>query len=393
MIKADNMMKKKSGYISLLLAGFLFTQCGNADSFTVTGLLTGGENDTLVVEEMVENGIQPLQSLYTDENGRFTYTDTATNPRFLFLHVNDIYISLLVLNNQQIDLSADLSRFNETYRVSGSRESELIWDLNREMQRAALALDSLGSAYEAKRDAESSQAADNWFRSAYQNLIEDQRDFIQSFLNEHYDSPASLMALSHQLNQQPILNPAADFAYFARVDSALTAQYPESRMVKTLHTWVVGQQQQQAARETENQSVGIGVLAPDFSLPDPDGQEISLSSLRGKYILLDFWAAWCAPCRRENPNLVRAWTKYKDKGFDILQVSLDRTREDWVGAIEADNLTWTHVSDLQYWSSPIAKLYYVQSIPASFLLDPEGRIIARNLRGPALEQKLKEVLK
>ena len=370
----------------------LLSKCGKPGSFTVSGTLAGAENDTIVLEEMVENGINPVSSVYTDAKGQFTFTDTAANPRFLFLHIDNTYISLLVLNGQQIQLSADLNDYNNTYTVKGSRECELIWDLNREMQSAAIRLDSLATEYSVRRTAEESAEADAWFSNQYQGLIADQREFIRGFLNENYDSPASLMALSHQLNQQAVLNPTNDFAYFAKVDSALTAQYPESGMVKTLHTWVVGQQQQKAIREAENQSVGIGSEAPEIKLQDPDGNTIALSSLRGKYVLLDFWAAWCAPCRRENPNLVRAYAKYKDKGFEIFQVSLDRTKEDWVGAIQADNLTWTHVSDLKYWSSPVAKLYYINSIPASFLLDPQGKIVAKNLRGPSLEEKLKELL-
>lgn len=379
-------------FISVLTAGLL-SQCSQPEEFTITGQLTGAENDTIFLEEMVENGINKVQEVYADANGNFSLTDTAANPRFLFLHIDNIYISLLVLNGQQINLSADLSDYNNTFTVSGSRESELIWDLNQEMQQAAIKLDSLARIYTEKKTQVDSQEADTWFSGQYQELIQDQREFIREFLNENYDSPASLMALSHQLNQQAVLNPTSDFAYFAKVDSALTDQYPESRMVRTLHNWVVGQKQQRAVQAAENSAVGIGSEAPDIKLPNPDGETIALSSLRGKYVLLDFWAAWCAPCRRENPNLVRAYAKYKDKGFEIFQVSLDRKKEDWVGAIQADNLNWTHVSDLQYWSSPAAKLYYVSSIPASFLIDPNGMIIAKNLRGPALESKLKEVLK
>ena len=135
----------------------------------------------------------------------------------------------------------------------------------------------------------------------------------------------------------------------------------------------------------------IGGQAPDFTQKTPGGQDFSLSDLRGKVVLIDFWASWCGPCRRENPNVVRLYETYKEKGFDILGVSLDRTEAPWLQAIEQDKLTWHHVSDLQGWSNEVAQAYGVRSIPHTVLVDGEGRILARNLRGEALEQKLKEL--
>lgn len=135
-------------------------------------------------------------------------------------------------------------------------------------------------------------------------------------------------------------------------------------------------------------SVNEGVMAPEINLATPEGPNLALSSLRGKYVLIDFWASWCGPCRRENPNVVKTYANYKDKGFEIYGVSLDQNREAWLKAIETDKLVWKHVSDLQYWSSAGAQAYQVNSIPQTFLLDPAGRIIAKGLRGAALDQYL-----
>ena len=139
--------------------------------------------------------------------------------------------------------------------------------------------------------------------------------------------------------------------------------------------------------------VEIGVLAIDFSEKDPKGNIIKLSDYKGKYVLLDFWASWCAPCRKENPNLVKTYHQFKDKGFDILAVSLDHSKENWIKAIDKDQLSWKHVSDLKFWDSKAAKLYGIRNIPSNVLIDPSGKIIARNLRGEELINKLEEVFK
>lgn len=139
-------------------------------------------------------------------------------------------------------------------------------------------------------------------------------------------------------------------------------------------------------------NVQVGSVAPDFTLPDVDGNPISLSSYRGKYVLVDFWAAWCPDCRKENPNIVAAWKKYKDSNFDVLGVSLDRTKDQWVAAIEKDQLTWTHVSDLKDWNSDVALLYAIRWVPTSFILDPNGVILAVGLEGEDLLKKLEEIL-
>lgn len=141
--------------------------------------------------------------------------------------------------------------------------------------------------------------------------------------------------------------------------------------------------------------VGIepGNTAPDISLPDPEGNIIKLSSLRGKYVLLDFWASWCGPCRREVPFVKEAYDSFRNKGFEVYGVSLDANKPDWVRAIKDWELNWIHVSDLGYWNSSVVPKYQLQGIPATFLLDKEGKIIARDLRGPQLKMKLEEILK
>jgi peroxiredoxin len=144
--------------------------------------------------------------------------------------------------------------------------------------------------------------------------------------------------------------------------------------------------------ELEKKSIS-GKMAPEISLPGPDGKTVTLSSFRGKYVLVDFWASWCMPCRQENPNVVAAYQNFKDKNFTVFGVSLDKDKSAWLQAIKDDKLTWTHASDLQYWSSAVVPLYNIEGIPFNVLVDPEGKIVASNLRGRALSAKLQELLK
>lgn len=141
-------------------------------------------------------------------------------------------------------------------------------------------------------------------------------------------------------------------------------------------------------------SVALGAIAPDFAMADTSGKVVKLSSFRGRFLLVDLWASWCGPCRQENPNVVRTFNKYKDRNFTVLGVSLDRpdAKDKWIKAIKDDGLTWTHVSDLKFWNNEVAQMYGVQAIPQNFLLDPNGKVIAKNLRGDALDAKLAEVL-
>jgi peroxiredoxin len=152
---------------------------------------------------------------------------------------------------------------------------------------------------------------------------------------------------------------------------------------------LVGQQERQLKMES---AMAPGGMAPEISLPNPAGNVVSLSSLRGKYVLIDFWASWCKPCRIENPNVVKLYNKYRSKNFEIYGVSLDKSKEQWEQAIREDGLQWIHVSDLRFWQSAAAQLYNITSIPHTVLVDPEGRIVAKNLRGQQLENTLAELL-
>jgi peroxiredoxin len=186
-----------------------------------------------------------------------------------------------------------------------------------------------------------------------------------------------------------------EFAFIETSTTAIKQKQPNYKYTESLVSNVSQYKTylEQKAAKSKGNPAAVGKEAPEFILPDTKGKMVSLSSFKGKYILLDFWASWCGPCRQESPTVVKAYQKFKGDKFDILSVSLDDDKEKWLNAIAKDHLTWTHVSDLKAWESSVVRLYQVEGIPATFLLDPKGVVIARDLRGPALENTLQELLK
>ncbi|MBB3186916.1 TlpA disulfide reductase family protein [Microbacter margulisiae] len=212
--------------------------------------------------------------------------------------------------------------------------------------------------------------------SAFDALDLEQKAIIKKFIKNHPQTIVSLDALKTLGGYTP------DYNELEPIFETLSPKVRNTEDAKAYATMLA-----------QLKTVAIGAIAPDFTENDPEGHPVKLSDFRGKYVLLDFWASWCGPCRRENPNVVKAYNEFKGKNFTILSVSLDNEngRQDWLDAIKKDGLTWTQVSDLQYWNNAAAQLYHIRSIPQNFLIDPNGKIIAKDLRGDALTNKLSEI--
>jgi peroxiredoxin len=209
----------------------------------------------------------------------------------------------------------------------------------------------------------------------FDSLEAKEKTIMRSYLAKNPGSPIAMFALNQYAGYD--INPADVEPVFKKLNKKIRNSESGKAFVQRL----------EAARKT-----AVGQPALDFTQSDVNGNAVSLNAFRGKYVLVDFWASWCGPCRAENPNVVRAYSKYKSKGFEILGVSLDDKKDKWLAAIQADNLSWTHVSDLKGWKNAAAELYSIRAIPQNFLIDPQGKIIAKNLRGDALETKLGEVM-
>ena len=295
---------------------------------------------------------------------------------------------ILVINDvEKINVEIDLSKKDNYYTVSGSEASEHLRSfINRYDDKASVINNALAEIDSLKQFGGSDSlliAATNRKNQGIISLNEYLAEFI-----DKADSPAeSIFALgmgsrSFQSDE------------FGKLLNTVVKRFPEHKPLAQLKA-TYDMQQAQMNKRREAVSSWTGKQAPDLELPSVDGKPVAISSFRGKYLLVDFWASWCGPCRQENPNVVNAWKQFKNKNFTILGVSLDRNgeKDKWLKAIHDDQLTWQHVSDLQYWNSKAVATFKFESIPYNVLIDPDGKVIAEGLRGEELESKLAEVLK
>lgn len=366
--------------LAIFLAVLFLASCqSKPEGYTLNVTVTGEPENGTTVFLRTTDSLNQLIDLDTTtiENGAFSFTGTQAEPRlsYIFLESGRGNVPLILENG---DIKIRFPKDSMTYaKLEGTHQNDLFMnflDGSRVLTEKGMSMQNDMRMAAQQRDTATVTA----LREEFIEFQEEAKSFNVEFAKNNPDALISALIIGNLMAGKAL--PQEEIkAMFEGLSPEVKASEPGKRIKEQLD---------------KMKSTEVGVKAPNFSAPTPDGDVLALTDVttKGKLTLVDFWAAWCRPCRAENPNIVSVYNKYKDKGFNVIGVSLDNRAEDWKQAIESDGLAWNHISNLKRFQDPIAQLYNINAIPAAFLLDENGVIIAKDLRGPALEQKVAEVL-
>ncbi|MDA9967836.1 TlpA family protein disulfide reductase [Salibacteraceae bacterium] len=374
-------MKKIVGFIgSLLAVAIIFTGCDKEKVVSPSGTyiegyiegIQGGE--LILVQSLMSNSIETVDTIIPDADGGFTVGPNIPKIGFYRIFINNNnFVNLILEPNDTLLFSANVEDLEGSYVIEGNEEAQKLKELNDMLNAYVDKIDSLNNLVGiAKSQQYYNEVA--FLMSAQEELQMNTGKKMRAFVVGNSTYLASLSAVQK-------LDPDGDFELFVKVKDDLEPKIGGTELHKGLSDQIAVWKKAQ-----------IGSEMLDITLNNPEGEPIKLFEQLGEITLVDFWASWCRPCRGENPNIVKAYEKYKSKGFTVVGVSLDEDAELWKRAIKQDNLTWTHMSDLKLWNSAVVAQYNISSVPASFLVDKNGKILAKNLRGAALDLKLMQLL-
>lgn len=369
-------MKKILFILTLsLISSFTFAQ--SSFNFVLEGqLINTTIGDTLQFLQNTGKKNVLIASIPIDKKGKFhKKIQLKDKDYYILMYGKNQKMDVIVTGEGKANITADAHNLFNSISFQDSPENQKLVDFMRIENRYKAKLDSANTYLKAHMGQQAQIKKS--FQPIYQNFLKERTDFIKN----NSKSPALISVLS-------TINLKQEFGVYKSIVDDLKAGFGESPTVQR----IAAQYKINYKKMQSMLPIPIGSEEKDIALPDPAGDTLRLSDLKGKVVLLDFWASWCRPCRHENPNVVKAYKKYHDKGFTVFSVSLDSKKDRWKQAIAQDGLVWnTHVSDLKGWSSGAARLYNVHSIPHSFLIDKNGKIIANNLRGEALQNKLESI--
>ncbi|MFM2037373.1 MAG: hypothetical protein RL432_312 [Bacteroidota bacterium] len=367
----------------LISTGWIFSQC----FVSVEGTFTNAGGDSIYIAKFDGKKYTNYQGVKSDKTGKFSIKTNVPAPDYYVIRVGEMHTNIILRDSSKIKVYGDKKKLKEICNFVGSDESQAMNQFAIRMEKWNVKRDS---AYKAMNTIPAEDTArrrkiNDYMTREYLSYLNDR----QQFVNANMGSAALIVVLVS-------LSIDNEYDAWTAVLAELVKAFPNS---PTIREYVNYANNLAKAKEEEKQRAELaaqfapGKPAPDFTELSTDRTtKRSLSELKGSYVLIDFWASWCGPCRKENPNVVKTYNKYKDDGFTVLSVSLDSDQAKWLSAIQADGLIWpNHVSDLGGWSSKVPRLYNVSSIPFTVLVDKEGNIVQTNLRGIQLENKLAEI--
>jgi peroxiredoxin len=381
--------------VNFLLIIALLTSSCNSSRFKVNGTLKNAAGETIFLKELGTTDRITIDSVKIDSDGEFKLKGKNSKPAFYSLQISKgNEITLIINPGEKLQITADAKDLLHTYNVIGSADSELAKELSNKLNEVLLKIDKLGQTYQDSLGSKNILAVRAQLDSAFKLIELEHRAYTKAFIRTNIHSMASIMALYQQFTpRHSVLNPDEHFEFYKIVDSVMYKTHPDADAVISLHNLMVNIEDGHRLKSETHKRVAIGAMVPEIALENPRGALLKLSSMKGKYVLVDFWASWKDSSRFENKNLTRLYWRYKNVGFDIYQISLDKNKESWMKAITDDGLFWYHVSDLKMWNSPVVALFGIENIPSNLLIDPEGRIIAKNLLGNNLSAKLQSIFK
>ena len=386
--KRKQHMKKLFFAVTIL---FLLYSCGEKTNFSVSGNINGASGKMIYLNELKVSSQVPVDSAKVDNKGQFELKGNATEPTFYLLKFNDQnFVTLLLDSTENAVVTGNYNNFPADYEVKGSLGSKLVRELGIHYTKAQYQLDSLSNLFNSHKQDPAFESERKQWNDEYVALKNNHAAYLKKFVMDHPFSLASVMALYQKWDDGNFI--VQDLHTMKVAASALSAMYPNGSQVKALHTNTLDIMRKENSRKMTELIKQAGQNSPDITLPNPDGKNVSLSSLRGKYVLVQFWAGQDPDSRVMNPVLVENYKKFHAKGFDIYMVSIDTSRTAWVNAIQQDHLFWTNVGDMKG-SVQAVRNYNIQSIPSNYLLGKDGAILAKNLMGPALNSTLLKYLK
>jgi len=374
----------------VFLFAVIAVACNDHSQYLIRGRISNAEDRYVYLDELKLTSTVSVDSFKLGRDGKFEFRGNVSYPSFFLLKLSEKnFVTLLVDSAEQVEVSGDAANFSRDYLVKGSDGSALVQELNRQLSRTKHKLDSIRSLQISLRNEVGYDRKRPQWEAEYEQVRQAQIDYSKKFVESHPFSMANVLALYQKFDDDTYV--IQDLQSLKVAASALNSFFPESEHVQALYANTIKLMQEERNVRINQFIQQEGQNSPDIVLPDPDGKKIALSTLQGKYVLLQFWASGDRGSRIMNPVLVELYKKYHSKGFEIYQVSVDNNRYDWINAIDEDKLDWINVGDMEG-SNVAVNSYNVTELPFNYLLDKEGAIVAKNLKGPALDKVLGQIL-